>query len=59
MFKDLIGTLVITAIRACAPMIRKKELEEYEKLKAKAAATPGFVDDAAVLIAGIAIGAEE
>ena len=59
MLKDLIGQVIFAGVKAAAPIIRKKIVEQYQKLKTKAEATPKVYDDIGVFIIGVAIGEEE
>lgn len=59
MFKDLIGKLIIASLKASSGIIRKKEIEEYAKLKTKAGTTESPADDVLVELLGVLIGAED
>jgi hypothetical protein len=59
MVKDLIGQLVFVAVKAAAPIIRKKIEDEYAKIKEKTGATEPIYDDVAVYVLGVALGIEK
>lgn len=58
MIGELISSLVFAAVKAAAPIIRKKVVEGYKDLKDKAAISPGKYDDIAVYLLGVGIGEE-
>ena len=58
MLGDLVSNLIFAAVKAAAPIIRKKVVDGYKELKAKAEATPKKYDDIAVYLLGVGIGEE-
>lgn len=54
----LVDGIVLTAVKAVAPIARKKIEEGYELLKKKAEESPKLYDDAAVYLVGVALGIE-
>ena len=54
----IVGTIVLAAIGVTGPIIRRKVEEEMLALKARAAATKTWGDDAAVKLANIVLNVE-
>ena len=54
----MLDDILLAAIKAVAPVIRKQVEKGYEKLKEKAGTTEKLYDDSLVYLVGIVLGEE-